>query len=204
MALKPSRSWSAVRPLGRPGRSGGRPLGCPTGPRPGSARPYAAGPPQARPTARERASGDPRPGRCRWAGDRWGIWGLPDPCRPRVTCPIDHDHSRVGRHRLPQTSLTWETAGARLGTCNGYGYLRARRYSLEPQQSRWSPRSSPRSAGSSTAHRSRSLHGAAHEDLRKVGLDSPTDKLIPTVRGAGCRVGQRPRPTGILGHLRRK
>ena len=33
---------------------------------------------------------------------------------------------------------------------------------------------------------------------------SPTDKLIPTIRGAGCRVGQRPRPTGILGLLRRK
>ena len=33
---------------------------------------------------------------------------------------------------------------------------------------------------------------------------SPMDKLLPTVRGAGCRVGQRPRPTGILRHLRRK
>ena len=32
---------------------------------------------------------------------------------------------------------------------------------------------------------------------------SPTDKLLPTVRGAGCRVGQRPQPTGILGRLRR-
>ena len=32
---------------------------------------------------------------------------------------------------------------------------------------------------------------------------SPMDKMLPTVRGAGCRVGQRPRPTGILGRLRR-
>ena len=32
---------------------------------------------------------------------------------------------------------------------------------------------------------------------------SPMDKLLPTVRGAGCRVGQRPQPTGILGRLRR-
>jgi hypothetical protein len=32
---------------------------------------------------------------------------------------------------------------------------------------------------------------------------SPLDKLLPTVRGAGCRVGQRPRPTGIQGRLRR-
>jgi hypothetical protein len=32
---------------------------------------------------------------------------------------------------------------------------------------------------------------------------SPMDKLLPAVRGAGCRVGQRPRPTGILGRLRR-
>ena len=32
---------------------------------------------------------------------------------------------------------------------------------------------------------------------------SPMDKLLPTVRGAGCRVGQRHRPTGILGRLRR-
>jgi SseB protein C-terminal domain len=32
---------------------------------------------------------------------------------------------------------------------------------------------------------------------------SPMDKLLPTVRGAGCRVGRRPRPTGILGRLRR-
>ena len=32
---------------------------------------------------------------------------------------------------------------------------------------------------------------------------SPMDKLLPTVRGTGCRVGQRPRPTGILGRLRR-
>jgi len=31
----------------------------------------------------------------------------------------------------------------------------------------------------------------------------PMDKMLPTVRGAGCGVGQRPRPTGILGHLRR-
>ena len=33
---------------------------------------------------------------------------------------------------------------------------------------------------------------------------SPMDKVLPTVRGVGCRVGQRPRPTGILGHLLRK
>jgi hypothetical protein len=33
---------------------------------------------------------------------------------------------------------------------------------------------------------------------------SPTDKLLPTVREAGCRVGQRPQPTGILARLRRQ
>ena len=33
---------------------------------------------------------------------------------------------------------------------------------------------------------------------------SPMDKLLPTVRAAGCRVGQRPQPTGILGRLRRQ
>jgi len=32
---------------------------------------------------------------------------------------------------------------------------------------------------------------------------NPMDKLLPTVRGAGCRVGERPRPIGILGRLRR-
>ena len=32
---------------------------------------------------------------------------------------------------------------------------------------------------------------------------SPTDKLLPMVRGTGCRVGQRPQRTGILGRLRR-
>ena len=31
----------------------------------------------------------------------------------------------------------------------------------------------------------------------------PMDKMLPTVRGTGCGVGQRPRPTGILGHLHR-
>jgi hypothetical protein len=30
---------------------------------------------------------------------------------------------------------------------------------------------------------------------------SPRDKLLPTVRGTGCGVGQDPRPTGILGRL---
>jgi hypothetical protein len=33
---------------------------------------------------------------------------------------------------------------------------------------------------------------------------SPMDKLLPMVRGAGCGVGQRHRPTGILGRLRRR
>jgi hypothetical protein len=33
---------------------------------------------------------------------------------------------------------------------------------------------------------------------------SPTDKLLPMVRGAGCRVGQGRQPTGILGRLRRR
>ena len=33
---------------------------------------------------------------------------------------------------------------------------------------------------------------------------SPTDKLLPTVRGTGCRVGHRPKPTGILGRLHRQ
>ena len=33
---------------------------------------------------------------------------------------------------------------------------------------------------------------------------NPTDKLLPMVQGVGCRVGQRPQPTGILGRLRRR
>ena len=32
---------------------------------------------------------------------------------------------------------------------------------------------------------------------------TPADKLLSMVRGAGCRVGLGPRPTGILGRLRR-
>jgi len=32
---------------------------------------------------------------------------------------------------------------------------------------------------------------------------SPRDKLLPMVRGTGCRVGQRPQRTGIFGRLRR-
>lgn len=31
----------------------------------------------------------------------------------------------------------------------------------------------------------------------------PTDKLLPMVRGTGCRVGQGPQRTGIFGRLRR-